>query len=217
MMSNNDKQRTMSDRLRLAMDKLNINQTTLARKINVKQQIIQYLCNSKTEVSRFSYKIAEALGISAEWLTTGHGKMLPSEDPCHKLFTEQKKVPLITFRKLKQYIKDGKSLQRIQSGNCVLTKTPMSNNSCALELDNQAMAPQFKIGTLIFIDMLQAPKNNDYVIAYLKNIDELLFRQFQNSNNNSVLVPLNNLAYKNILITTDVIISGVVKEARCYF
>ncbi|MCB1826949.1 MAG: helix-turn-helix transcriptional regulator, partial [Coxiellaceae bacterium] len=72
MMENLD---TLSCRLNYALELTGTRKADLARAIDVKPQVIQFLCNSKTKASRFSFEIATALGLSVRWLATGEGAM----------------------------------------------------------------------------------------------------------------------------------------------
>jgi len=63
-----------SERLNYALEKREMSQSELARRVGVKPQAIQYLCREGTK-SVHSVKIAEILNINAKWLTDGVGDM----------------------------------------------------------------------------------------------------------------------------------------------
>ena len=70
---------SLSSRLISAMESKNINQSQLARILNVKPQTIQSICSGKTRQPRNLDKIAIALGVTHSWLLTGNSAN--DEDP----------------------------------------------------------------------------------------------------------------------------------------
>ena len=65
---------SLSSRLMSAMESKKINQSQLARILNVKPQTIQSICSGKTRQPRNLDKIAIALGVTHSWLLTGNGE-----------------------------------------------------------------------------------------------------------------------------------------------
>ena len=66
----------LCDRLNLAMQKTGItSQSDLALRSGVNQSIISKILAGKNETSRYSGKLAAALGVSADWLINGAGSM----------------------------------------------------------------------------------------------------------------------------------------------
>lgn len=66
----------LSDRLKQAMQASGVrSQNELARLSGVQQSIISKILSGKNETSKFSNKLALALGISADWLINGVGSM----------------------------------------------------------------------------------------------------------------------------------------------
>ena len=63
---------SLSSRLISAMESKKINQSQLARILNVKPQTIQSICSGKTRQPRNLDKIAIALGVTHSWLLTGN-------------------------------------------------------------------------------------------------------------------------------------------------
>lgn len=66
-----------AERLLFAIKRKGMNQTELARRIGVKQQSINYLCNLKGSQtgSKHTPEIARVLGVKADWLASGKGQM----------------------------------------------------------------------------------------------------------------------------------------------
>lgn len=69
--------KTLCERLKRSMTETGITaQSDLARLSGVNQSIISKILSGKNKTSKYSGKIASALGISADWLINGTGNML---------------------------------------------------------------------------------------------------------------------------------------------
>ncbi|HBL7061405.1 TPA: helix-turn-helix domain-containing protein [Klebsiella oxytoca] len=76
----------LCDRLHLAMQKTGLSsQTELALRSGVNQSIISKILAGKNETSKYSGKLAAALGISADWLINGMGSMDGGDATLHKV------------------------------------------------------------------------------------------------------------------------------------
>lgn len=69
---------SFSDRLNAAMQRAGYTQFALAKAVGMAQSSINQLLN-KAGGSRKTVEIAKVLGVRAEWLASGEGPMLPSE------------------------------------------------------------------------------------------------------------------------------------------
>ncbi|MVF02765.1 helix-turn-helix domain-containing protein [Serratia marcescens] len=68
--------KTLCERLKRAMTETGITtQSDLARRSGVNQSIISKILAGKNETSKYSGRLAAALGISADWLINGTGSM----------------------------------------------------------------------------------------------------------------------------------------------
>lgn len=72
---------TLADRLTIAMKSAGLNQVALAEaastsKLPISQQNIQQLKSGRNKTSKHLPALAEALGVSLEWLTTGRGRKI---------------------------------------------------------------------------------------------------------------------------------------------
>lgn len=202
-------QNTLSFRLKIALKSTNISQSQLARSIGVKPQVIQYLCQKNIKSSRFTYLIAEALGINHAWLAAGVGTIYPvdSSDDI------QYKIPLFSINDCDDYI-EGKQLDTSQTRHIFSTISP---NNLALILEDNSMEPRFEKGTILIVDRNSKYQNNDFVIAKIKKYNSYFFRQLSIYGNTIKLIPLNQDIYKEItLIDQDVIIGNVVQTICNY-
>lgn len=71
---------TLQNRLNAALEQAKMNKKNLAEKANVSKGAVTHWCNgrSKTIKTEQAQKVAEALGVSYDWLTTGNGPMVNS-------------------------------------------------------------------------------------------------------------------------------------------
>lgn len=75
----------ISKRINEMMDKLEINQSTLAKRLGIATSSVSNFCNGKTNPSNQTITlICHEFNISEEWLRTGKGKM--EIDPDGELF-----------------------------------------------------------------------------------------------------------------------------------
>ena len=195
---------TFSARLSFALNKLNMTQATLARKVNVNRQAIQYLCNSKNSSTKFSYAIADALGINIDWLLYGIGPMMPDIKP--------RIVPVLLKNQIIPW------MQKALTINEITDKTTVHENfsdvAFALKIEDKAMFPRFDINTIIAIEPLAEIKAPCFVLVQLKKTGDIIFRQLLQENNELILSVYNEVGYKNIKLADDDIILGRMLEAK---
>ena len=202
---------TLSDRLNYAIKITGVTQAELARQISIKPQVIHYLCSSKAKSSRFTFELAHALGVNTEWLATGNGVMLLKDDSEHVLLTSQKKLAVLSWEQLKEKIKYDK-IDLSDHKDWVLVSNSVTQDGFALKLYDKSMWPRFDVNTLVVIDPHRTPKEGDFVICYLKEKDDLIFREISPTAHK--LRPLNADMFKEIMLDKDDQICGVLVEAR---
>ncbi|MFB5172847.1 helix-turn-helix domain-containing protein [Erwinia amylovora] len=80
----------LSERLYEAMQKTGLSsQSELAKFAGVNQSIISKILSGKNETSKYSGRLAAALGISADWLINGAGTMEGGEGPLQRIDTSR--------------------------------------------------------------------------------------------------------------------------------
>ena len=78
-MSNNEKilgmvqLNTFSQRLGYSLQRLNVNQSELAKCVCIRRQAIQYMVKAVNSKSKHCYHIAKALNVDPDWLILGIG------------------------------------------------------------------------------------------------------------------------------------------------
>ena len=205
---------TLSARLLHALNVLGITQAELSRKIGVKPQAIHYLCTSNSKKSSFTYEIADALKISSLWLGAGEGVMHLGDDSDDELLNSQKRTPILEWKKVKQLIEYETENVLSSANEWLLTNSTIGENGFAFRLHDRSIYPRFDQETIIIVNPDREPKNKDFVIAYLKEADDIVFRQYVIENNTVLLKPINTTMYKVLQKEEEDVILGVMVEAR---
>lgn len=211
-----EKLSTLSARLVHAINTLGITQAELARRIGIKPQAIHYLCTSNSKKSSFTYEIADALQINSLWLGSGEGSMQLKDNPDAQLINSQKRTPILDWKQIKQLAGEEKEAGNILSSakEWLLTSSDIGENGFAFRLHDKSIYPRFDQDTIIIVNPKRSPKNKDFVIVYLKETDDIVFRQYEIDNTTILLKPVNVAMYKVIEKHKDDLILGVMVEAR---
>ncbi|TAK78570.1 MAG: XRE family transcriptional regulator, partial [Gammaproteobacteria bacterium] len=126
---------SLSERLRYALKILNVTQTELARRINVKPQVIQYLCAGNSQKSKFTFEIAEALNIDFSWLATGKG-VTPEKMGAAK---HERVIPLLSFNQVKEWkIGGGIAVHLSKVMSWIPINDDISQNAFAIILNDRS-------------------------------------------------------------------------------
>lgn len=205
---------TLSARLLHALNVLGVTQAELSRRIGVKPQAIHYLCTSNSKKSSFTYEIADALKINSLWLGSGDGLMQLEANPNEELVSSQKRTPILDWKQVKQLVGDEASNILFSAKEWLLTSSSIGENGFAFRLHDRSIYPRFDQETVIIVNSDKEPKNKDFVIVYLKEADDIVFRQYEIENNIVLLKPINVAMYKVIKKEKDDVILGVMVEAR---
>ena len=203
---------TLSDRLCYALSKLGTSQAELARRINVKRQAIQYLCASGINKSKFAYHIAEALAINAEWLITGRGNMVVKNSPEQLFLARQHSVPVLQWQQIDSWSQA--RLHRHTMTEWTNTYDKLSDHAYAIRLKDNAMAPRFDSNTIVVLDPDVDAAAPCFVIAYIDQLKDHIFRQLHKENNALWLLAYNDVAYKKLPLSPADKILACLVEAR---
>lgn len=201
----------LSKRLKYTLEVLKISQTELARRIDVKPQVIQYLCAGNSEKSKFTLEIAEALNVDFHWLATGKGA------PPEYAIAPKNKIPLLDFIQIREWYIYGKAKNETAIETYVPYEAALHNQYFAVMMNDRAMAPRFDLNTIIIIDPLIQTTDDispAYVLVYLAEEDFIVFRQIVNRENKRWLAAINKSLHKDILFKSEDKILGICKEAR---
>lgn len=163
----------LSMRLKFALKMLNVSQTDLAKKINVKPQVIQYLCASQSQKSKFTCEIAEALNIDFLWLASGKGTVPKKID----LSKNESLVPLLSFEQIREWKVQKKEMEITKINKWIPVDEEASLGEFAVEINDRSMAPRFDLNTIIIIEPIKEAILQGFVLVYLRQEDFVIFRQ----------------------------------------
>ncbi len=211
----NNKLATLSERLVYALKVLGITQAELARLIGIKPQAIHYLCSSRSKKSSFTYEIADALKINSVWLGCGDGPMQLEDDLDTQLISSQKRVPILDWKQINCWTNQDKEVNNtsVSINEWILTNSDVGENGFAFRLHDKSMHPRFDQDTIVIVNPEKTPQNKDFVITYMNEISDIVFRQYEFENNTTLLKPINMAMYKIIIKKKDDLILGGMVEA----
>ena len=203
---------TLSERLLYALSETGISQAELARRINVKRQAIQYLCTANTNKSKFAYDIADALDISVDWLVAGKGNMLLKDTPELQLIQKQTCVPILTWDQIDAWLKN--KLTTTQFSRWTMSLEDLSDQAFGLKLKNNSMYPRFDQSTEVIIDPNVHIEPPCFVLAYIEQLHEIVFRRLSREDDQLVLYAYNEAGYRKLLLNPNDRILGSMIEAK---
>lgn len=203
-------------RIRQVLVEKGLTQAQLARLVGVKQQTISYICapDSPASTSRYTNKIADALGVNPSWLQDGQGDQ---HEPTVRIELEGvelsvRRVPLLHKDDVMPHL-EGRPIARRKIS--LMTDAQIGSNSFAIEIEGDSMKPMFRAGDRVVIDPNIDPEPGDFVAAQTSGV--LTFRKYR-AKGQSVfeLVPLNDDWPTIRSDVTEVKILGVMAEHRSY-
>lgn len=212
MESNSLKLNNLSERLVYILDITGTRKADLARAINVKPQVIHFLCKSKTKSSRFTFEIATILGVNTRWLATGEGVIFVADDPKRQMLEAYQRIPLLDFENIIKAHKS-KSLDSVTTTNWLMQKTK-AKNVFAIKISDDSMEPIIPTNATAFIQLKEnySAQNGDILLVFLKQFNALIVREFSIEQNKNALLPKNLKNYQKTFFSQDVQIVGLVTD-----
>lgn len=138
------------------------------------------------------------------------------DDPEAQLINSQLRTPILDWKQIKELVNtqawDGGVLESVKEW--ILTNSNIGEHGFAFRLLDKSMYPRFDQDTIIIVNSERSPGNNDFVIAYLKETDDIIFRQYELENGIVSLKPINTSMYKIVVKNDCDLIIGVMVEAR---
>ena len=198
---------TLSHRLKLCLKLYSISQSELARLINVKPQIIQYLCTKNVKSSRFTFELADALGVDDTWLSAGEGAIRQPIDNKN----EEHKIPLFSWDKLDQ-ITNNDTIKN-HYGEYILSSINAKGRIIATKIDDTSMEPRFEKGTTIIVNLDEVRRHGDFVLVKLAQTNTWVFRELMFNKQRIELFPINNSIFKEIIVQPEDKITGILIQA----
>jgi SOS-response transcriptional repressor LexA len=192
-----------------------ISEAELCRYTNIPQATLNRLLTGATDDPRASTLavIAEYFKISVDQLLGI--KPLPTSFDTSTAVTETATfVPLLSQNDLKEW-KATSASQNDKYRQWIETES--SHKNClALKVKDESMWPQFAEGTILIVNPNIKPKNRDFVVCYLSEEKQTVYRQYLENDNNQILKPLNS-AFPTIKLSKNDKIIGVIVQAKNNF
>ena len=204
-------------RIRSVLEQKGLSQSQLARLVGVKQQTISYICapDSPATTSRYTSKIAQALGVNPTWLEYGQGDQ---HDPMVRIELEGvelqvRRVPLLRTPEQVLEHTGGSGAKGI--GMSLMTDANIGKKAFAVEIVGNSMEPVFKPGDRVVVDPQIEPEPGDFVAALVRGA--ITFRKYRSRGGGLFdLVPLNNDWPVESSDQVDIQVLGVMAEHRSY-
>jgi len=192
----------LSLRLKYALKLTKVKKAELARKINVKPQIIQFLCNGSTQSSRYTFEIAKALSLNPEWLALGKEPMFKEENHLNT-----KQIPVLTEQNLKVIFIQSMKLSEIEFSK----KIPFLTNKesiFSLQMIDSSMQPILPPNSYLFFDTeIDNLKNKEIYLIYSNKYESFLVREYQDKPDKYFL-PINNEFFNKVPMNDGIQIFG---------
>jgi SOS-response transcriptional repressor LexA len=212
----------LADRLKIARAHAGLSQAGLAKKAGVKQPVISQLETGKSAGSSFVVSIANACGISAEWLAEGRGGMLP-ETSGFDANVEAALAPAKFYEYPEiSWVQAGAATESSVIGNIGNCENHPSDawagqHGFWLKVKGPSMTSQagisFSEGMLILVAPGFDIESGQYVVAKISDTNEATFKQYIKDSGKGYLRPLNPI-FSTIEIDEDWQIIGRVVDAK---
>ncbi len=207
---------SLSSRLNYALTHTATKQVELARAIDVKPQIIQFLCNGKTKSSRYVFDIAAALGLNVRWLALGEGEMLLANDPQQQFLKSYSAIPLFDDESLKDVLIYGNEINQ-RNVKEWLPVNSRHTRTFGMIMRDESMTPHIPMNACLFIQAcsLDDIRLEQFVCLYLIKFDSFIIRQLTKTDAGLWLNPMNTELYSSIPLNELTNVIGVV--TNCYW
>lgn len=206
----------ISTTLELLIKQAGISEAELARKINVPRATINRLASGRTPDPRASTinAIAKYFNVSVDQLLGGKPLFINigqsiTED---SLMT----IPILNWSETKNWEEIIKTLKPNQDYESIIIDPSIEQGKFAIKIIGDAMWPQFQENSILIIDPYKESNNRDFVIAYIKKNDEVVFRQLFVEGKFKFLKAINNIFPSIELQNSDKII-GIIIQTRKNF
>lgn len=189
-----------------------ISEAELARQTVVPRATINRLVSGRTSDPRASTlnSIAEFFSISVDQLL---GKSPIYEDNKHEFSLTSGQIPVLKWEEALPWKKNIIDKLSLNSYELISCDQSIKDAQFSLRVKGDAMAPNFPDNAVLMIDTNKVASNRDYVIIYLDDKQETIFRQLLVDGKLNLLKALNE-SFPSIKVTGSDIIIGVVIQVR---
>ncbi|MEG9499886.1 XRE family transcriptional regulator [Mannheimia indoligenes] len=203
---------TLGTRLQKALHQQGLTQEGLANIVDVSQTAISDIAKGKTQNPRNIVEIAQALGVSVEWLKTGKGEAPDFAKSEENPTAYEDEKPMLRLEVLDVYASAGNGsfvtgdltsyTHAVEFENAYFAQVFQRANAKGLSIinvDGDSMEPTIGNGDLLFVDTTKSSYQGDgvYVFSYGEN---LYVKRLQFAGD-ELLVISDNPRYKDWKIT----------------
>jgi len=198
--------------LSLLISKARMTEAELAREINIPRATINRLTSGKTPDPRASTlnAIAAYFNISVEQLI---GKKPLLDNSQEVISSTSETIPVIELNKALEWETLIPQLTTSNHFDFILIDPSTCQGKFAIKVQGESMWPQFQVNTLLIISTDKIVKNRDYVLAYVKETNEIVFRQMMIDGTYKFLQAINSL-FPSITFTNEDKVIGTVIQTR---
>lgn len=206
----------ISDTLKFLLDTFQISEAELGRKINIPRATINRLASGKTPDPRASTlkAIANFFNVSVDQLLGKAPILTLNDSPTSN--KAKHSIPIIGWNVVHNWKHTVENIKPNNHFSWVISDPKINGGDFALEVQGDAMWPQFETDTILIVCTSKPCKNRDYVIAYIKDKNEALFRQILVEGGIKLLRATNDIFPTIQLKNADEIIGVVVQSRNSY-
>lgn len=205
---------TIAERLKDAREKAQMTQPQLAASAGVSAGTIGNIEAGTRRNPRELLAIARAVRVNPQWLLDGTGpraSLEAAESNVSPLIKQWPPVPLVSWVQAGQWTEIGGEFAAGDAEDWLPCPDSHSPLTFALKVQGVSMEPEFKSGTIIFVDPAKAADNLSYVVVRMENENTATFKQLVVEGSRRYLRPLNpNWPDQIIEINGNAVICGVV-------
>ena len=203
--------KTLSERLCYALEVTGTKKVALSRLLNIKPQIIQFLCNSKTKSSRYTFEIATALKLNVQWLANGQGNMFIKDNFDQQFLNLYQKAPLLDYNQMIKIFKDKETIDEPSGWTYVLKSY---GETITFYNPDSAMEPIIPGGAKCTIKLIEPNQliNQAIVLVYVEQHRSILLRKTHISDKTIVLIPENKTLFNAYTVDNSDIVIGYLVE-----
>lgn len=188
---------TLADRIRTARENKDLDQISLAMKVDVAARTLQrWEKGEQVPDSNFLLRLAGSTGVRPEWLLTGEGEMYPSLPPRGKIIPLHrehglKKVSLVDIPLLSS-VPAGKTAAMFHPDyveRYVTVDNVKDPSAFALVVKGDSMSPRIEDGDIVVVSPHNEPRSGDICVVRVN--DEDVLKKVKIEGNYVHLIPLN--------------------------
>lgn len=203
---------SVGDRIRKAREKLGLSQAQLASRVGVTRTAIgQWEGDETVPRAKHAPKLSAVLELPLSAFSPfGGGTVMPLD-----LGAKSYSVPLLDWADLKFVMRGKVMVAKLKKPTFVMVNDKVSEESFALTVMDDSMAPLFRAGDEIVVDSNVAPRDGDCIVTRMRDGDSL-FRTYRERRNGAYDLIAENPEWPTVTINsaTTAEILGVMVEHR---